>query len=153
MSVEAENPKIFTLCIPKAARSVYSHGQELLYKFVSKFSNKLVKQLLPMTVCTNLVREYRVQKSVTLSPSIWEPFYIEFTGQWLHFPDATTLNDWSFVFFTLAPLATNNTAWNQTGSWLAHHFRKEKGEIPNRSLFCHPRRLTFLTWRRWTMMT
>ena len=28
----------------------YSHGQELFYKFVSNFTNKLVKQLLSMTV-------------------------------------------------------------------------------------------------------
>ena len=28
----------------------YSHGQELFYKFVSKITNKLVKQLLSMTV-------------------------------------------------------------------------------------------------------
>ena len=31
--------------------AIYSHGQELLYKFVSNFANKLVKQLLSMTVC------------------------------------------------------------------------------------------------------
>ena len=30
--------------------STYSHGQELFYKFVSNFTNKLVKQLLSMTV-------------------------------------------------------------------------------------------------------
>ena len=29
---------------------MYSHGQELFYKFVSDFTNKLVKQLLSMTV-------------------------------------------------------------------------------------------------------
>ena len=29
---------------------VYSHGQEFFYKFVSKITNKLVKQLLSMTV-------------------------------------------------------------------------------------------------------
>ena len=29
---------------------LYSHGQELFYKFVSKITNKLVKQLLSMTV-------------------------------------------------------------------------------------------------------
>ena len=28
----------------------YSHGQELFYKFISNFNNKLVKQLLSMTV-------------------------------------------------------------------------------------------------------
>ena len=28
----------------------YSHGQELFYKFISKITNKLVKQLLSMTV-------------------------------------------------------------------------------------------------------
>ena len=28
----------------------YSHGQELFYKFISNFTNKLVKQLLSMTV-------------------------------------------------------------------------------------------------------
>ena len=32
--------------------SKYSHGQELFYKFISKITNKLVKQLLYMTVCT-----------------------------------------------------------------------------------------------------
>ena len=31
---------------------VYSHGQELFYNYVSNFTNKLVKQLLSMTVCT-----------------------------------------------------------------------------------------------------
>ena len=31
----------------------YSHGQELFYKFVRKITNKLVKQLLSMTVCTH----------------------------------------------------------------------------------------------------
>ena len=31
-------------------RSLYSHGQELFYKFISKITNKLVKQLLSMTV-------------------------------------------------------------------------------------------------------
>jgi len=31
-------------------RSLYSHGQELFYKFFSNFTNKLVKQLLSMTV-------------------------------------------------------------------------------------------------------
>ena len=39
---------------PKSRNSltklVYSHGQELFYKFVSNFTNKLVKQLLSMTV-------------------------------------------------------------------------------------------------------
>ena len=30
--------------------ATYSHGQELFYKFVSKITNKLVKQLLSMTV-------------------------------------------------------------------------------------------------------
>ena len=30
----------------------YSHEQELFYKFVSKITNRLVKQLLSMTVCT-----------------------------------------------------------------------------------------------------
>ena len=30
--------------------TTYSHGQELFYKFVSDFTNKLVKQLLFMTV-------------------------------------------------------------------------------------------------------
>ena len=29
---------------------VYIHGQELFYKFVSEITNKLVKQLLSMTV-------------------------------------------------------------------------------------------------------
>ena len=29
---------------------IYSHGQELFYKFVSNFTNKLVKQLLSITV-------------------------------------------------------------------------------------------------------
>ena len=29
---------------------LYSHGQEVFYKFVSDFTNKLVKQLLSMTV-------------------------------------------------------------------------------------------------------
>ena len=29
---------------------MYSHGQELFYKFVSEITNKLVKQLLSMTV-------------------------------------------------------------------------------------------------------
>ena len=29
---------------------IYSHGQELSYKFVSKITNKLVKQLFSMTV-------------------------------------------------------------------------------------------------------
>ena len=29
---------------------LYSHGQDLFYKFVSDFTNKLVKQLLSMTV-------------------------------------------------------------------------------------------------------
>ena len=29
---------------------VYSYGQELFYKFVSYFTNKLVKQLFSMTV-------------------------------------------------------------------------------------------------------
>ena len=29
---------------------MYSHGQELFYKFVSKITNKLVKQLLSMIV-------------------------------------------------------------------------------------------------------
>ena len=29
---------------------MYSHRQELFYKFVSKITNKLVKQLLSMTV-------------------------------------------------------------------------------------------------------
>ena len=28
----------------------YSHGQKLFYKFISNFTNKLVKQLLSMTV-------------------------------------------------------------------------------------------------------
>ena len=32
------------------SRTLYSHGQELFYKFVSKINNKLVKQLLSMTV-------------------------------------------------------------------------------------------------------
>ena len=31
-------------------KKMYSHGQELFYKFVSKITNKLVKQLLSMTV-------------------------------------------------------------------------------------------------------
>ena len=31
-------------------RLIYSHGQELFYKFISNFTNKLVKQLLSMTV-------------------------------------------------------------------------------------------------------
>ena len=30
--------------------TVYSHGQELFYKLISKITNKLVKQLLSMTV-------------------------------------------------------------------------------------------------------
>ena len=33
-------------------RSIYSHGQELFYKFVHEITNKLVKQLLSMTVFT-----------------------------------------------------------------------------------------------------
>ena len=32
------------------ASNQYSHGQELFYKFISNFANKLVKQLLSMTV-------------------------------------------------------------------------------------------------------
>ena len=41
---------------------MYSHGQELFYKFVSDFTNKLVKQLLSMTVeSTKLIsRKIRV---------------------------------------------------------------------------------------------
>ena len=34
---------------------IYSHGQELFYKFVSKITNKLVKQLLSMTVLGKLL--------------------------------------------------------------------------------------------------
>ena len=34
--------------------STYSHGQELFYKFVSNFTNKLVKQLLSMTVYSKI---------------------------------------------------------------------------------------------------
>ena len=33
----------------------YSHGQELFYKFVSKITNKLVKQLLSLTVRVEFV--------------------------------------------------------------------------------------------------
>ena len=33
---------------------MYSQGQELFYKFVSKITNKLVKQLLSMTVSSKL---------------------------------------------------------------------------------------------------
>ena len=36
----------------------YSHGQELFYKFVSKITNKLVKQLLSMTVCMQVIDIY-----------------------------------------------------------------------------------------------
>ena len=41
--------------------TTYSHGQELFYKFVSDFTNKLVKQLLSMTVhqdITNYVLKF-----------------------------------------------------------------------------------------------
>ena len=36
--------------VPAFPKVEYSHGQELFYKFVSKITNKLVKQLLSMTV-------------------------------------------------------------------------------------------------------
>ena len=36
--------------LPNSFLITYSHGQELFYKFVSNFTNKLVKQLLSMTV-------------------------------------------------------------------------------------------------------
>ena len=36
----------------------YSHGQELFYKFVSNFTNKLVKQLLSMTVLLYAIRDH-----------------------------------------------------------------------------------------------
>ena len=35
----------------------YSHGQELFYKFVSIFTNKIVKQLLSMTVCIKIQKD------------------------------------------------------------------------------------------------
>ena len=31
-------------------QKIYSHGQELVYKFISKITNKLVNQLLSMAV-------------------------------------------------------------------------------------------------------
>ena len=37
---------------------LYSHGQELFYKFISNFTNKLVKQLLSMTVVEQIVLVY-----------------------------------------------------------------------------------------------
>ena len=41
---------------------LYSHGQELFYKFDSNFTNKLVKQLLSMTVyeVISFIRESEV---------------------------------------------------------------------------------------------
>ena len=35
---------------------MYLHGQELFYKFISKITNKLVKQLLSMTVHSTTYR-------------------------------------------------------------------------------------------------
>ena len=48
---------------------IYSHGQELFYKFVSNFTNKLVKQLLSMTVHTILFgpKSFQVEKRLKSS--------------------------------------------------------------------------------------
>ena len=43
--------------------SVYSHGQELFYKFVSDFTNKLVKQLLSMTVVLTHVNDCYIENA------------------------------------------------------------------------------------------
>ena len=42
--------------------ALYSHGPELFYKFVSKISNTLVKQLLSMTVCCAIKNDPLRQK-------------------------------------------------------------------------------------------
>ena len=39
-------------------KDLYSHGQELFYKFVSNFTNKLVKQLLSMTVFSKTLEQF-----------------------------------------------------------------------------------------------
>ena len=42
----------------------YSHGQELFYKSVIKITNKLVKQLLSMTVCVRSAITYLVNTKI-----------------------------------------------------------------------------------------
>ena len=42
---------------------LYSHGQELFYKFISNFTNKLVKQLMSMTV--ELVKQVEVEHKIS----------------------------------------------------------------------------------------
>ena len=55
----------------------YSHGQELFYKFVSKITNKLVKQLLSMTVCQKIPKylKFRIFLLLRLYSHGQELFY------------------------------------------------------------------------------
>ena len=56
----------------------YSHGQELFYKFVCNFTNKLVKQLLSMTVVVEKPNKMRIhcECSMRLSSEVRKTFPI-----------------------------------------------------------------------------